>query len=138
MIKTNKRHVIPLTEPALHILQRWQEKRAGCRYVFNLVKDDLDLDDAEALYKARNNATKCINVGEQMGLPFTLSMHCSRHINLSYLLKNKKLTKAISLTGNDMETSGLLYSAMFCTNQKNAFLFCKRECFYPLFPKLFL
>ena len=61
MIKTNKRHVIPLTEPALHILHRWQEKRAGCRYVFNLVKDDLDLDDAEALYKARNNATKCIN-----------------------------------------------------------------------------
>ena len=56
MIKTNKRHVIPLTEPALHILHRWQEKRAG-----NLVKDDLDLDDAEALYKSRNNATKCIN-----------------------------------------------------------------------------
>ena len=27
MIKTNKRHVIPLTEPALHILHRWQEKR---------------------------------------------------------------------------------------------------------------
>ena len=84
MIKTNKRHVIPLTEPALNILHRWQEKRAGCRYVFNLVKDDLDLDDAEALYKARNNATKCINqslavVGEQIGLPFTLSMHMARH-----------------------------------------------------------
>ena len=62
MIKTNKRHVIPLTEPALNILHRWQEKRAGCRYVFNLVKDDLDLDDAEALYKARNNATKCIEM----------------------------------------------------------------------------
>ena len=61
MIKTNKRHVIPLTEPALHILRQWQEKREGCRYVFNLVKESLDLDDAEALYKARNNATKCIN-----------------------------------------------------------------------------
>lgn len=72
------------TEPALNILHRSQEKRAGCRYVFNLVKDDLDLDDAEALYKARNNATKCINqslavVGEQIGLPFTLSMHVARH-----------------------------------------------------------
>ena len=53
MIKTNKRHVIPLTEPALHILQQWREKREGCRYVFNLVKETLDLDDAEALYKAR-------------------------------------------------------------------------------------
>ena len=28
MIKTNKRHVIPLTEPALNILHRWLEKRA--------------------------------------------------------------------------------------------------------------
>ena len=99
MIKTNKRHVIPLTEPALHILQRWQEKRAGCRYVFNLVKDDLDLDDAEALYKARNNATKCINqslavAGEQIGLPFTLSMHVTRHSFAVFAL-NKGLSMSV-------------------------------------------
>lgn len=83
MIKTNKRHVIPLTEPALHILQRWQEKRAGYRHVFNLVTKDMDLDNAEALYKARDNATKCINqalavVGEQVRLPFRLSMYSYR------------------------------------------------------------
>ena len=99
MIKTNKRHVIPLTEPALNILRRWQEKRAGCRYVFNLVKDDLDLDDAEALYKARNNATKCINqslavVGEQIGLPFTLSMHVARHSFAVFAL-NKGLSMSV-------------------------------------------
>ncbi len=112
MIKTNKRHVIPLTEPTLNILHRWQEKRAGCRYVFNLVKDDLDLDDAEALYKARNNATKCINqslavVGEQIGLPFSLSMYsyrhsCAviqipfrrRHIHISKMLTHKCLLNA--------------------------------------------
>ena len=45
--------------------------------------------------------------------------------------ENKKLTKIISLTGNDIETSGLLYSAMFCTNQKNAFPICKSSV-YPL------
>ena len=98
MIKTNKRHMIPLTEPALHILQRWQEKRAGCRYVFDLVKDNLDLDDSEALYKARNNATRCINqslavVGEQIRLPFSLSMHAARHIIPSYSLKTKNLQR---------------------------------------------
>ena len=61
MIKTNKRHVIPLTEPAIEILQKWREKRpSGCKYVFDLIKDELDLDDDEALYKARNSATKCI------------------------------------------------------------------------------
>lgn len=52
--------------------------------MFNLVKENLELDDEEALYKARNNATKCINqslavVGEQIGLPFNLSMHVVRH-----------------------------------------------------------
>ena len=72
MIKTNKRHVIPLTEPAIEILQKWREKRpSGCKYVFDLIKDELDLDDDEALYKARNSATKCINqslvvVGEKI------------------------------------------------------------------------
>lgn len=98
MIKTNKRHVIPLTEPAIHILRQWQEKREGCRYVFNLVKENLELDDEEALYKARNNATKCINqslavVGEQIGLPFNLSMHLARHITLSYSLKTRDLQR---------------------------------------------
>lgn len=36
MIKTNKRHVIPLTEPALRILRQWQEKREGCRWRYSL------------------------------------------------------------------------------------------------------
>lgn len=46
-------------------------------------------------------------------------------------IENKELTKIVSLTGNDIETSGLLYSAMFCTNQKNAFLICKSSFFLP-------
>ena len=46
-------------------------------------------------------------------------------------IENKGLTKIVSLTGNDLETSGLLYSAMFCINQKNAFLICKSNVFLP-------
>lgn len=99
MIKTNKRHVIPLTEQAISILRQWQEKREGCKYVFNLVKEELDLDDAEALYKARNNATKCINqslvvVGEQIGLPFNLSMYVARHSFAVFAL-NKGLSMTV-------------------------------------------
>ena len=41
------------------------------------------------------------------------------------LIENKKLTKIVGLTGNDLETSGFLYPAMFCTNQKNAFSLAK-------------
>lgn len=99
MIKTNKRHVIPLTDPALRILRQWQEKRAGCRYIFNLVKEILELDDEEALYKTRNNATKCINqslavVGEHIGLPFNLSMHAARHTFAVFAL-NKGLSMSV-------------------------------------------
>ena len=99
MIKTCKRHVIPLTEPALKILRKWQEKRVGCRYVFDLVNDNLDLNDEEALYKARINATKCIGqslavVGEQLEFPFSLSMHVARH-TFAVMALNKGLSMSV-------------------------------------------
>lgn len=84
LVKTKNRHIIPLTEPAITILKRWRDKGRSGRFVFNLVQDDLNLNDDDALYKARNNATKCINqslqvVGEQLELPFALTMHVARH-----------------------------------------------------------
>ena len=99
MVKTSKRHVIPLTEPALKILRKWREKRIGCKYVFDLVNDNLDLNDEEALYKARINATKCIGqslavVGEQLGFPFSLSMHVSRH-TFAVMALNKGLSMSV-------------------------------------------
>jgi len=99
MIKTGKRHVIPLTEPALKILRKWREQRIGCKYVFNLVNDDLNLDDEEALYKARINATKCIGqslavVGEQLDFPFSLSMHVARH-TFAVMALNRGLSMSV-------------------------------------------
>lgn len=84
LIKTNKRHKIPLTEPALRILHKWQGMARRSKYVFDLVKDSLSLNDADALYRARNTATKNINqslrvVGERLELPFPLSFHTARH-----------------------------------------------------------
>ncbi len=35
------------------------------------------------------------------------------------------------MIGNDLETSEVLYSVSFCTNQKNAFLICKGSAFLP-------
>lgn len=65
----------------------------------DLVKESLNLDDAEALYKARNNATKCVNqslvvAGEQAGLPFNLSMHVARHSFAVFAL-NKGLSMSV-------------------------------------------
>lgn len=67
--------------------------------------------------------------GEWMGLSNAFA--CGKTFQFFLLIENKKLTKIFSLTGNDIETSGLLYSAMFCTNQKNAFLICKSSIFIP-------
>ena len=84
LVKTKNRHKIPLTEPAISILKRWKEKNRRKKFVFDLVEDDIDLNDDEALYKARNNATRCIDqslviVGEQLGLSFKLTMQVARH-----------------------------------------------------------
>lgn len=99
MIKTGKRHVIPLSEPAIQILRMWQVKRPDSRFVFNLVKEELDLDDSEALYKARNSATKCINqslvvVGENLNLDFQLTMHVARH-TFAVMALNKGLSMSV-------------------------------------------
>lgn len=99
MVKTNKRHVIPLSDSAIEILRKWKEKRPDSKYVFNLVKDDLDIDDEEELYRARNSATKCINqslnvVGEKLELKFSLTMQVARH-TFAVLALNKGLSMTV-------------------------------------------
>lgn len=101
MVKTNKRHVIPLSDSAIEILKKWQGKRQGAKYVFDLVKEDLDIDDEEKLYCARNSATKCINqslnvVGEKLGLKFSLTMHVARHTFAVLALNNGLSMSVIS------------------------------------------
>lgn len=58
---------------------------------------------------------------------------CTRTYAKTYyfflLIENKEFTKIFNLTGNDLETSELLHSAMFYTNQKNAFLIHKSNVF---------
>lgn len=101
MVKTNKRHVIPLSDSAIEILRKWKEKRPDSKYVFDLVKDDLDIDDEEELYRARNSATKCINqsfnvVGEKLELKFSLTMHQAKHFKLSLSLKMSNLQDLVA------------------------------------------
>ncbi len=99
MIKTGKRHIIPLSDVAVSILKAWKKKHGKAKFVFDLVKDDLDVDDEEALYRVRNSATKCINqslavVGEQLKFKFPLTMHVARH-TFAVLALNKGLSMTV-------------------------------------------
>lgn len=99
LIKTSKRHKIPLTTPALRILYKWQATGRRKKYVFDLVKDDLILNDTDTLYRVRNSATKCINqslhvVGEKLGFSFPLSFHTARH-TFAVLAINDGLTMTV-------------------------------------------
>ena len=63
------------------------------------MKDSLSLNDADALYRARNTATKNINqslrvVGERLELPFPLSFHTARH-TFAVLAINDGLTMTV-------------------------------------------
>ena len=87
-IKTAKgqlpRHTIPLNDAAINILNRWKERDRRQKYVFDLIQDDFNVDDDNALYYARNNCDKKINqslavVREKIGLETRLSFHVARH-----------------------------------------------------------
>lgn len=99
MIKTGKRHIVPLTDFAIDILNNWKQKRKDSIFVFDLVKEDLDIEDDAAIYKARNNATKCINqsltvVGENLEFKFSLTMHVARH-TFAVMALNKGLSMSV-------------------------------------------
>ena len=73
---------MPLTQQALSILKTWEGRHE--RFVFGLLPDDINLDDAASFYSRRNTKTKGINqsltvIGEKLGLPFDLTFHVARH-----------------------------------------------------------
>ena len=84
LVKGKVPHTIPLTDAALEILKQWQEKSLNRRFVFNLLDSTFDTSDAALLdkkIKSKNRIlqTSLNEVGNKMGLPFHLSMHCARH-----------------------------------------------------------
>ena len=84
LVKTKNRHIVPLTQQAISILENWHKKTADKRFVFGLLSEDFDLNDEELLDKRRNSINKSINqslkiVGQNINLPFSLTMHVARH-----------------------------------------------------------
>lgn len=84
LVKGKVPHTIPLTDAAMDILKRWQEKNLNKRFVFSLLDSTFDTSDAALLdkkIKSKNRIlqTSLNEVGNKIGLPFNLTMHIARH-----------------------------------------------------------
>lgn len=84
LFKGNVAHTIPLTEPAIVILKRWQSKNYNKRFVFDLLPENYNLTNEADLDMRRKSKNRTIQVslnalGFKIGLPFSLTMHVARH-----------------------------------------------------------
>lgn len=81
-VKTRNRNTIPLTEPAMRILQKWKGRNKV--FVFDLLSENFDLNDSEAIYRRRNSWNNTINtalraLSHEMGWKQDLTFHIARH-----------------------------------------------------------
>lgn len=90
---------IPMADGAIEILERWRGRSEN--FVFGLLDDEFDLDDEEKFQDVKQSRTRTINqslaaLGEKIGLPFKLHIHCARHSFATNGLNNGGDIKAIS------------------------------------------
>lgn len=90
---------IPMADGAVDILERWKGRNEN--YVFGLLDDEFDLSDEEDFLRIKQSRTRTINqslamLGERIGLPFKLHIHCARHSFGTNGLNNGGDIKAIS------------------------------------------
>ena len=96
LVKGKVPHTIPLTDAAMDILKRWQEKNLNKRFVFSLLDSTFDTSDAALLDKKIKSKNRILQttlneVGNKIGLPFNLTMHIARH-TFAVLALNRGVT----------------------------------------------
>ena len=81
-VKTRGRNIIPLTDKAIEILEKWKNRYNV--FVFGLLSDDFDLKDEEKLRTRRNSLTSTINkrlksITKKAQLEKKVTFHMARH-----------------------------------------------------------
>lgn len=81
-VKTRGRNIIPLTDKAIEILEKWKNRYNV--FVFGLLSDDFDLKDEEKLRTRRNSLTSTINkrlksISKKAQLEKKVTFHMARH-----------------------------------------------------------
>lgn len=90
---------IPMADGAIEILNRWKGRNEN--FVFGMLDDEFDLSNEELFNDVKQSRTRTINqslnaLGEKMGLPFRLHIHCARHSFGTNGLNNGGDIKSIS------------------------------------------
>ena len=90
---------IPMADGAVEILERWKGRNEN--FIFGLLDDEFDLSDEQRFQDIKQSRTRTINqslavLGEKIGLPFKLHIHCARHSFGTNGLNNGGDIKAIS------------------------------------------
>ena len=81
-VKTRGRNIIPLSDEALEILEKWKGRHNV--FVFGLLPDNFDLRNEEKLGTRRNSITKSINkslesISKKAQLGKKVTFHVARH-----------------------------------------------------------
>lgn len=84
LVKSSVAHIIPLTNGARQILERWKGRKGCDRFCFGLLPSDFNLNDAAELKRQRINRntpikTSLREIGRKLELPFFLTFHVARH-----------------------------------------------------------
>lgn len=81
-VKTRNRNTIPLSEPLIRILEKWKGRNKV--FVFDLLSENFDINDHEAIYRRRNSWNNPINtslrcISHDLKWNQDLTFHVSRH-----------------------------------------------------------
>lgn len=81
-VKTRNRNSIPLSEPLIHILNKWKGRNKV--FVFDLLPENFDINDHEAIYRRRNSWNNTINtslraLSHELKWNQELTFHVARH-----------------------------------------------------------
>lgn len=125
-VKTKNRCVVPLSDNALTILKKWKERQRSKRFVFDLLPDDIDLNNGNILFKYRGTRTRSINyslkvVGNAINLPFDLTFHVARHtFAIMSLNQGMSLTMVSQIMGHSTTTMTESVYAHYLTSTMDA------------------
>ena len=141
LIKTAKgrkpRHTIPLNDAAIAILKKWKEMNRRNKFVFDLLPDDFNINDEDALYNVRNGKVRNINqalaiVGERIGLPFTLTFKVARHSFATLALTDGMSMSVVSrMLGHSSTDTTESYYAEYLPQKLDEELNKLHFCFIP-------